>query len=477
MHTLHIRIDNALAEAFDALAPHALCPRPLPRGTCVDVARADNVVTQSILMWMSAPSLSSSPPLERRTGATSSPPSTVAHTAASSANGDVSSVSSLTNAVHVFVVMDALQAPAFLPRSRPSAHRSGGSSPAPSVVDVLAAYLDEVCDAVCETGSTTWRQSLPLFSDAAKGRSDEPLLHVKLHLLITPNALRTAVGDVCENVCHTNATAREASQLMAAAVAWSTSCRICAAAGSSESSLPSSQRTRETAALAHSGTYDEDSPQHKQQQHERPRYDAELGLCQVATPCTAAVHAISSLAHKLLSEVHSRSRALPPPRTPTDQDESSGDKGIRRPMHASLVDSLTLDDLRPDTQRKCEPSDFHSLYASMLTEVSSFSARKTMAAVSAFPTMSHLIRFIESSSSQGAVDAARDTREVWEGNGQQQTGPSESVPDVGGGLSQPQRAGATSAVYHTNYGESRGWNVVSDTVVDAIMTSYWSSSS
>ncbi|KAH9589082.1 hypothetical protein LSM04_001718 [Trypanosoma melophagium] len=51
---------------------------------------------------------------------------------------------------------------------------------------------------------------------------------------------------------------------------------------------------------------------------------------------------------------------------------------------------------RTDGRRKCDPTDFHALYLDMLVEVSHVSDRRASVIAGVFPSMCHLLKFIDS---------------------------------------------------------------------------------
>ncbi|ORC92766.1 uncharacterized protein TM35_000035190 [Trypanosoma theileri] len=51
---------------------------------------------------------------------------------------------------------------------------------------------------------------------------------------------------------------------------------------------------------------------------------------------------------------------------------------------------------RTDGRRKCDPTDFHALYLDMLVEISHVSDRRAAVIAGVFPSMCHLLKFIDS---------------------------------------------------------------------------------
>lgn len=160
----------------------------------------------------------------------------------------------------------------------------------------------------------------------------------------------------------------------------------------------------------------------------------QVGQCTTATHPQHAVRLVVALANKLLKELTS------PPR-------------------GAVVE------VRPDTQRKCLPDDFRALYTSMLMEVTSYSQRRAMATVSAFPTICHLLEYVDTYQRQcTSSDAAADDRLNLDDRGEMEGTP----------LSSPTSASWSHdvGVYTVNYGESRRCNVVNDAILDAFVTKY-----
>ncbi|KAK7200100.1 hypothetical protein NESM_000059900 [Novymonas esmeraldas] len=223
---------------------------------------------------------------------------------------------------------------------------------------------------------------------------------VHVSLLVLPNAAASLCGRNSTNV---NVTAAEAAALFTAATAWG------AARAAAAAAVPEADAT---------------AP------HRVPVSPAKLDLCATATHAGQAVQMIAALGVKLL-----RVWA-----TAASGAAESGGAAV---------------DVRPDTQQKVVPSDFHALYRSMLMEVSSYSARKTMATMTVFPTMHHLLEHVDSVLTAAAAPA--------------QDGGSAASDDA---VAVAVAARAVSPVYSRNFGEGRAWRVLGDEVLEAIAAAY-----
>ncbi|KAH8612062.1 hypothetical protein ERJ75_000928900 [Trypanosoma vivax] len=73
--------------------------------------------------------------------------------------------------------------------------------------------------------------------------------------------------------------------------------------------------------------------------------------------------------------------------------------GVKAGKPKSEADPL----VRLEGKRKCDPTDFHSLYLSMLSEIASVSTHRAAVIASVFPTMHHLLESIDS----GAFERVR----------------------------------------------------------------------
>lgn len=244
----------------------------------------------------------------------------------------------------------------------------------------LEQYLDAVCAATA-LGSADMTPRLA----TATSKAEAKRLHLRLHVVVAPNVIARNERDVHPNVNHVNVSEKDAAALFAAVLAWS------------------------KAIQARHRSSDRDAT-----------WRVEAGLLATAPSPTHAVHAVLACANKRLKHM------------------TDAQKGAAAPGPTPAIPSW-MHDVRPDRSKKGDPHDFHQLYRAMLTEVGSFSERKAIAAVSAFPTLHHLLRHVEEATvGPGALHgSARATT-------------------------------AGHAVYSTNFDESRSWNVVNQSIVDAL---------
>ncbi|KAG5505743.1 hypothetical protein JKF63_05079 [Porcisia hertigi] len=426
---LHIAIDADLSLSFDdflcssrakppssagapTVIPSAVHPPAfsnLPSRTSVRGVRQVNAVSQTVVLHLlSDPS----------------------HT---DARGEVTSASTCsvpaTN-TYAVVMLDAQQVPQMLSpaTARQCPPHLSGAGP-------LGWYLDAVVDGLqqeeeergemCGSGalSTLTGEDMSGFSTdrrcttcalpAPRCRTNRGVVH--LSLIVVPGAT-AALG--WRNTTNRNITGAEAAALFSAATAWSAARQAMLEVGDVENPLVD----RNTSAEGERG---------------RLRVvPVDLDLCATAAHVQQASQMVAALGSKLLKAWLTSSAAV------VNSALLSDSKAVQTASRADAVD------VRPDTQRKVNPSDFHALYTSMLTEVSSFSERKTMAAAAAFPTMCHLLEYVDSV--MALAPAVRD------GNGTDDI----VVPQM------------PCAVYSTNFGEHRSWNVLNDAVIEALVTEY-----
>ncbi|GET88341.1 hypothetical protein, conserved [Leishmania tarentolae] len=424
--TLHITVDADLSTKFDHLLfppqaganrvglpsvdpseAHATLFSNLPPRTQVRGVRQVNAVSQTVVL--------------RLVSDTSHAGSSGALTLAPS--------STLTTSTYVVVVLDAQQVPQML-----SAATARRCPPHLSGAGPLGWYLDAVVEGLrqaeeaeekgtCSSGAV----STSTDEDMNTSSTDQPSTTtptlsarrrgadcgvVRISLIAVPNATVALSGQNSTNV---NVTTTEAAALFSAAVAWSAARQVMAASDAEE---PLADRNACGAAARKS--------------HVVP---VELDLCATAAHVRQAVQMIAALGNKLLKAWATSSTAV----------------GSTSLLGSGAVQMGIADaaEVRRDAQRKVVPSDFHALYISMLTEVSSFSERKTMAAATAFPTMCHLLEYVDRvvGSAPGADD----------GSSRGDNNVAVQVP---------------GAVYSTNYGETRSWNVLNSSVMDALVTEY-----
>ncbi|CAG9573445.1 conserved hypothetical protein [Leishmania major strain Friedlin] len=428
--TLHIAVDADLSVNFDRL----LCP-PHAGSNCVGVSSVAPSVAHATLF-------SNLPPRTQVRGVrqVNAVSQTVVLRLASSAssadsNGAVTpaSTSALTRNTYVVVVLDAQQVPQML--SAATARRCpphlSGAGPLGWYLDAVMAGLQQAKEAeeneVCRSGAV----SALTDKDVNSSRTDQPstttrtLLArrrgtdgdvVHLSLIVVPNATVALSGLNSTNV---NVTGAEAAALFSAAVAWSATRRVIMEVGDVEEPLADRNACSAAARRSHA-------------------VPVELDLCATAAHVQQAAQMIAALGNKLL-------KAWPTSATAVGSTSLFASDSAE----ASIADAA---DVRRDTQRKVIPSDFHALYTSMLTEVSSFSERKTMAALTAFPTMCHLLEYVDSIA--GSAPGAQD------GSGSGGDGDSDVAVHVPG------------AVYSINYGEHRSWNVLNSAIIEALVTEY-----
>lgn len=300
-----------------------------------------------------------------------------------------------SDALYAAVVLDAQQVPPLL--STATAHRCPAH---PSGAGPLGHYLDAVVDGLA--GEATTSRSTPCADSTKRCNSGAAGIMVRLSLIVAPNATASLDG---LNTTNVNITPKEAATLFSAAAAWSVA----------RQEVLSKPTTINLSGLPPGPATTKASVQ------------ATLDLCTTVAQPRQALQMIAALGNKLLK---------------TWAASAAGAVDAEASVEAESATALK--DVRPDTQRKCIPTDFHALYTSMLTEVSSFSERKTIAAVTAFPTMCHLLEYVD----KVAPDKA---------NGKASAG-----------------ASGMAAVYSTNYGEQRSWNVLNDAIVEALVTEYGS---
>ncbi|KPI89024.1 hypothetical protein ABL78_1837 [Leptomonas seymouri] len=406
--TLHISVDADLSVTFDSLIkaaqPHsnALLFSHIPPRTQVRAERRVNAVAQTVVLTLQSATQHD-------------------HSAVNENSRCVGAdAPQLDENIYAVLMLDAQQVPPLLSTS--TANRC---LPHPSGAGPLGWYLDAVVDGVLQerrrSDATDPREDDSPTSELKTAPHAAPLTPavaaqyaaVHLTLIVVPNATSSLDGLNSTNV---NITAKEASTLFGAAAAWCAARQALSKEGVSANSRCGQHGDEGGVALC-SG-------------EAAVPCTATLNLCTTAAEPREAIQMVAALGNKLL-------RCWC----------STGTKATAAPTAAVDVDnspSADLSDVRPDTQRKCIPTDFHALYTSMLTEVSSYSERKTIAAVSAFPTMSHLLEYVDSVTAQ-------ETRGV----------PSSS-------LSTSVNA-AAPAVYVTNFGEQRSWNVLDDAIIEAVV--------
>ncbi|AYU78575.1 hypothetical protein LdCL_210016400 [Leishmania donovani] len=428
--TLHIAVDADLSVDFD----HLLCP-PHEGSNCVGVSSVAPSVAHATLF-------SNLPPRTcvrgvRQVNAVSQ---TVVLRLASGAGGADSngavtpaSTSALARNTYVVVVLDAQQVPQMLSAAmarRCPPHLSG-AGPLGWYLDAVVAGLQQAKEAEendpCSSGTvsaltdkdvnsscadqpSTTARTLPARRRGADGDA------VHMSLIVVPNATAALSGLNSTNV---NVTGTEAAALFSAAVAWSATRRAIMEVSDVEEPLADRNACSAAARRSHA-------------------VPVELDLCATAAHVQQATQMIAALGNKLL-------KAWPTSAAAAGSTSLFASDSAK----ARIADAA---DVRRDTQRKVIPSDFHALYTSMLTEVSSFSERKTMAAVTAFPTMCHLLEYVDSiaGSAPGAQDGSSS----------------------GSGGDGDVAVHAPCAVYSTNYGEHRSWNVLNSAIIEALVTEY-----
>ncbi|CAM42919.1 conserved hypothetical protein [Leishmania braziliensis MHOM/BR/75/M2904] len=424
--TLHIAVDTDLAVSFDGLLclPHAdsncaggfyvtpsaahttLFPNP-PSRTCVHGVRQVNAVSQTVVLRLR-------PSTSHADSNSALPPALT---------------SALTRNTYVVVVLDAQQVPQML-----SAAMARRCPPHVSGAGPLGWYLDAVVESLLqgeeEEGVACGSDTLSTLTGAdtkgpstnqacatthtrpvRRGSVDAGVVH--MHMIVVPNATIALSG---LNSTNMNITGAEAAALFSAATAWCAARRVMSKAGDVEEPL------------ADCSTNGADA---RRRSHVVP---VELGLCATAAHAQQATQMIAALGNKLL-KVWSTSAAAVGSTSLCDSEAEP----------TSMVGAA---DVRCDTQRKVIPSDFHALYTSMLTEVLTFSERKAIAAVAAFPTMCHLLEYVD-----GIVASAPAARDGSDGKGG-------VVAQVAG------------AVYSTNYDEHRSWKVLNSDIIEALVTEY-----
>ncbi|KAG5506112.1 hypothetical protein GH5_05794 [Leishmania sp. Ghana 2012 LV757] len=422
--TLHIAVDEDLSTSFAG----PLCA-PCTGPNCFDVPSTTPSAAPATLF----PNLPSRTHVRgvRQVNAVSQ--TVVLHLEPSASHGDCSdsvtpawTSSALTRNTYVVVVLDAKQVPQMLSvaTARRCPPHLSGAGPLGWYLDAVVAGVqqanegkDKPCGSDAASRWTgremrissnnqpcTTARTLP----ARRGSANGGVVH--LSLFVVPNATEAVSG---RNSASANATGAEAAALFSAAIAWSAARRVMLEVDDVEESL--GDRSTSDAKTC-------------RRSHAVP---VELDLCTTAIHVQQATQMIAALGNKLLKAWSTSAAAA-----------SSMSMSARDTAQASMADAA---DVRPDTQRKVIPSDFHALYTCMLTEVTSFSERKTMAAVAAFPTMCHLLEYVDGIAA--SAPAAGDSS--------------------GGVASQ-----VPNAVYSTNYGEHRSWNVLNSAIIEALMTEY-----
>jgi hypothetical protein len=404
--TLEVAVDADLSAGFDGLisgaaartSPVSAVFTHIPPRTDVHARRRVNAVAQTVVLSLH-PHCERSVPAE---GAVLPPP--------------------FERDVYVVVLLDVQQVPPLL--STATVHRCPLH---PSGAGPFGWYLDAVVDGVMqerveelkhqegekgtgEGGGSTGAS--PTTSTATSMCVPGPV--VRLSLIVVPNAAASLDG---LNSTNTNISSKEASTLFSAAAAWCAARQLISAAGV-VSSETDDARDRKNDACGELRTV-------------AAAAAATIDLCTTAAQPQHAVQMIAALGTKLLKNWSTSVTMTAMPLA-----------GNRTSLTSAATANMR--DVRPDTQRKCVPTDFHALYTSMLTEVSSFSERKTIAAVTAFPTMCHLLEYVDSVTTPAVRHPSSST-------------------DAGA---------STTAVYSTNYGEQRSWNVLNDAIVDALVTEY-----
>ncbi|KPA78250.1 hypothetical protein ABB37_06403 [Leptomonas pyrrhocoris] len=415
--TLHIAVDADLSVAFDDLVAAAASPSNsilfsrLPPRTQVHAVRCVNAVAQTVVLTLEATAHS-----EDDAGAKLAK----------------ASAPQLDECIYAVLMLDVQQVPPLMSTS--TAHRS---PPHPSGAGPLGWYLDAVVDGVQQERRRKSEASGQHDASSASELHDarhhtSPLastsaaydVAVHLSLIVVPNAVASLDGLNSTNV---NITAKEAATLASAAAAWSAARRLLLAEGASiEKGIGQQERREEN---------EEGGRVAAVKGEKTVTCPVTLGLCATAGQPQHAMQMVAALGNKILKNWWSAATEVAATASPTSAADSE------------MLSATDFKSIRPDTQRKCIPTDFHALYTSMLTEVSSFSERKTMAAVTAFPTMCHLLEYVDSVAAPDATKQPNAARPA-----------AVTVP--------------AQAVYSTNYGEQRSWNVLSDSIVEALATEF-----
>ncbi|EAN94400.1 hypothetical protein TcYC6_0117170 [Trypanosoma cruzi] len=77
--------------------------------------------------------------------------------------------------------------------------------------------------------------------------------------------------------------------------------------------------------------------------------------------------------------------------------EQLAEVAVAHGLKATKQQNLEGDPIvRAEGRRKCDPTDFHALYLDMLLEISSVSERRASTIAGTFPSMFHLLEFIDS---------------------------------------------------------------------------------
>ena len=438
---LHLAVDTDLSIAFDGLINATRTPAspvlfsPLPPRTRIRAERCVNAVAQTVVLTL--------PPSKQEGDSLNAS----AVEAGGDGDGAGVVVSPPERNIYAVALLDVQQVPPLL--STATAHRC---PPHPSGAGPLGWYLDAIVDGLVEANANesdtlennkdhsrragethALRACSPSAveptNNTTTGSATPPLVVVVVHLslIVVPNATSSLDG---MNSTNGNISAKEAATLFSAAAAWSAGRQLL---------FSKKERPGTTSVDGSAVTVHWKSTRRVEEKMKGLEVTATLDLCTTAAQPQQAMQMIAALANKLLKNCSASTAGM------RKDLESSANHNGATPLTAAAMD---LKDVRPDTQRKCVPTDFHALYTSMLTEVSSFSERRTIATVAAFPTMCHLLEYIDSVTSQEEKKEA-DT-----------TSPATGV------------SAASAAVYSTNFGEQRSWNVLNDAIVEAIITEY-----
>ncbi|CCW62979.1 unnamed protein product [Phytomonas sp. EM1] len=514
--TLNIIVDASLSSSFDILTSLSTSAQR-QRGKQVEVCArrsSDCPVAQAILVWDSNGSVEESMYPSRSGTHRERVP--YQGSASEKHLEGVSAISREAARVDVVLLLETKQAVLFLQKAARS-------------VNAWERYLEAICESIA---AYIWGQEFPdetsfhsstchdaTISDAYAGSLNEHVgisspdsfvgnaqsedeRQLRLHLVVVPRGV--ASGDVNSlsfpasalpghhGTPYANTTNgvsggggcdisnKDAAELFSSAVIWSAKSRHIRVLGAYTETL--------------GVTLVEGKPSDANDKHVSFSVGLAIGNCTtVATP-DQATHIVLALAHTRLKSL-SAVAAAQPVKGPKGLHDGSDRGDSPPPQLGKSLGTLSTRQIRPDARYKCEPHDFQKLYASMLAEVGSYSDRKTIALMAAFPTMHHLLshlhNFVLAKQHQQCISNAfdpeatvmtgfdDDTTTMLGGDpleasaasfGSELRGLDDSLKSASNGCHDVEAV--LSPVYSTNYGESRSWNVLDNAIVDALITDY-----
>lgn len=380
--------------------------------------------------------------------------------AQSAGGGGPSLASRWARSVDLFLLLDDSQVPAFLCKAAESAVDEAGET-------ALASYLNAVCEA---TAAVALPLLLPTpsaeWSSRVVGQGHQHS-HLSVHVIIAPGVL---CGGGPQG---SSLSAGQAAAVLAAVTAASTAWGPVVAAKGKADDGGDHWASTVSRSLASSAVLT--SPLHAANAVSAVAHKRLRVMSEEAKEAMKRLHHPTALSTKWeedqasdavedldvdafgLDQLERGGGIVPASPPPEVREEESLGAPPTSPLVAAATASPTalsstalwVRDVRPDSSRKCEPFDFAKLYAHVLREVSSFSERKVLAAMAAFPTMHSLLSYLH--------------EEVVLQQGRTAPSSPSSSPSV-----LPRHG----AVYSAGFGESRQWNVLNDALVSALMEDY-----